>query len=76
MHEKQKLKKMAISMYLVLDREFVYKTELRGSVYRLPPQAPAHYRPGPPEWRRESRRQVEEGRIVGGGVVLERGGWK
>ena len=23
-------------MYLVLDREFISKTELRGSVYRLP----------------------------------------
>ena len=33
---KTKLKKMAISMYLVLDREFISKTELRGSVYRLP----------------------------------------
>ena len=46
----RKTKKKAISMYFVLDREFISKTKLRGVVYRLPgpiQSCPArHTKPG------------------------------
>ena len=46
----RKTKKKAISMYFVLDREFISETKLRGFVYRLPgpiQSCPArHTKPG------------------------------
>ena len=40
---KSKVEKMLISTYLVLDREFISQTELRGSVYCLPQEFSASF---------------------------------